>query len=72
MESDRSVRIVYTNYKGVTAIRRILPEKIYFGSNEWHPAPQWLLDAIDLDKEAPRTFAIKDIRAWFYDEQEEF
>lgn len=63
--TEQKVTIVYTNWKGITAIRNILPIRIYFGSNEWHKENQWLLEALDLDKSASRTFAIKDIRAWF-------
>jgi hypothetical protein len=65
VEQPVPVTIVYTNYKGETAIRRILPQSIFFGSNEWHKEPQWLLEGIDLDKDALRTFAVRDIRAWF-------
>lgn len=62
---EQKVTIVYTNWKGATVIRNILPIRIYFGSNEWHKENQWLLQALDLDKTASRTFAIKDIRVWF-------
>ena len=64
MDDERAVRILYTNYRGETALRSIVPERIHFGSTQWHPEPQWLLDALDLDKKEPRTFAIKDIRTW--------
>lgn len=63
--AEMSVRIVYTNYRGETDIRNIRPERIWFGSTEWHKEQQWLLDAVDLEKSAKRTFAVKDIRAWF-------
>jgi predicted DNA-binding transcriptional regulator YafY len=59
------VQIVYTNYKGETAIRQILPQRMWYGATEWHPEKQWLLDAIDVEKNALRAFAMKDIRAWF-------
>jgi predicted DNA-binding transcriptional regulator YafY len=58
------VTILYTNHKGVTAKRNILPTRMWFGKTEWHPTQQWLLAAYDLDKEAHRDFAIKDILAW--------
>ena len=35
--------ITYTNYRGETAQRMILPKSIWFGSTEWHPEPQWFL-----------------------------
>ena len=61
----KPVTIVYTNYRGETAVRKILPKTLFFGSTEYHPEPQWLLTAQDLEKNAERTFAVKDIRAWF-------
>lgn len=64
LDSGKVVRILYTNYKGETAVRRILPKELRFGSNKWHSEPQWLLVAHDLDKGAERTFACKDIKEW--------
>ena len=64
-QEEKVVKILYTNYRGKTATRTIVPERIWFGETEWHPEKQWLLDAFDLDKKAPRSFALKDIRAWF-------
>lgn len=64
MEKEKAVRILYTNYRGETAFRSIIPDKIHFGTTEWHPESQWLLDALDVEKNENRTFAMKDIRAW--------
>jgi predicted DNA-binding transcriptional regulator YafY len=58
---DGQVIIDYTNYKGERAKRRIEPERLYWGSNEWHPEPGLLLDAYDVEKYANRTFALKSI-----------
>lgn len=66
-ESERNVRILYTNHRGETRIRHILPERLYFGCTDWHPEPQWLLDAFDIDKNALRSFAMKDIQTWSVD-----
>jgi predicted DNA-binding transcriptional regulator YafY len=63
--SNQHVRIVYTNYRGETAIREIIPQRVWFGATEWHPEEQWLLDALDLEKNAVRAFAMRDIRVWF-------
>ena len=62
--NDEAVSIVYTNHRGETATRRILPHRISFGSTEWHPEPQWLLEATDLERNVERSFALKDIREW--------
>lgn len=64
MEGDKIVRIVYTNYRGETGARRIVPKEIKFGSTQYHPQEQWLLVAYDVDKNAERTFAVKDIKSW--------
>jgi predicted DNA-binding transcriptional regulator YafY len=64
MEAAREVKILYVNYRGEKGWRRIQPLNIWFGSTEWHPRKQWLMDAIDLEKEAARSFALKDIQVW--------
>lgn len=55
-----SVVLTYTNYRGETADRKIIPSEVWFGSTEWHPEPQWLLRAYDCEKKADRDFALKD------------
>lgn len=57
----RPIEFTYTNWKGKTKQRRATPCRLFWGSNEWHKEPQLLLEAHDLDKEALRTFAIKDM-----------
>lgn len=61
---EEVVAIRYTNYRGETAVRRIVPIAIWFGSTQWHPSPQWLLEAFDLDRDAERAFAVKDVLEW--------
>jgi predicted DNA-binding transcriptional regulator YafY len=61
---NKIIKIVYTNYKGETGLRTIIPKEIIFNSNEYHKEEQWLLIAFDLDKNAERTFALKDIKSW--------
>jgi predicted DNA-binding transcriptional regulator YafY len=58
------ITIRYTNYRGETALRRILPKAIQFVSTQWHPEPQWVMEAFDLDRKEDRSFAIKDILDW--------
>jgi len=60
----KSVTIVYTNWKGITAERVIIPIEIWYGSTEWHKEEQWLLRAHDVDKDEERNFAVKDIKGW--------
>jgi hypothetical protein len=58
------VEIDYTNYRGERAKRRVIPIRVYFSATEWHPEEQWLLAAWDIEKQADRSFALKDIHSW--------
>jgi hypothetical protein len=66
MPSDHETPIVidYTNWEGFRRHRAIVPIKIFFGSNEWHPKPCWLLLALDIEKRAERTFAMNNVHEW--------
>lgn len=64
MKTTKTVKIIYTNYRDETAERVIEPISIWFGSTEWHKEEQWLLKAIDIEKNAERDFALKDIKKW--------
>lgn len=64
MQSGTTVVIDYTNWRGKRSERLIQPVAIRFGATEWHPEPQWLLDAVDIEKAEDRTFAMKDIHQW--------
>lgn len=63
-QQEAQVKILYTNYRGEKGYRIIIPQSIYFGSTEWHPEKQWLLRAIDVQKQNSRDFAVKDIAEW--------
>ena len=67
----KPIRILYTNWRGETSVRRIVPwnsaggnKAMWFGTTDWHPGPQWFVSAYDLDKEDFRDFAQADILAW--------
>jgi predicted DNA-binding transcriptional regulator YafY len=64
LDQRKAIGILYRNYRGETAERKIVPQRLWFGATEWHPEEQWLLDAIDLDKQAPRSFALRDIQSY--------
>lgn len=55
------VEFTYTNWKGKTKQRRAVFTLLQFGSTEYHPKPQLLVYGYDLDKKAPRVYALKDI-----------
>lgn len=61
---SRPVLVDYTNYAGQRRMRKILPIDLVFGSNKWHPSPQWLLIAMDMEKQEERTFAMENIHSW--------
>lgn len=61
-QPDQRVTFQYTNWRGETAIRTVIPIRLMFGTTEWHPEPQWLLEALDPEKDADRLFALKDIK----------
>ena len=62
---NEAVCMVYTNYRGETSVRNVIPIKIWYGKTDWHQQEQWLLDGFDIDKNSERTFAMIDIRSWF-------
>lgn len=57
-----SVAVIYCNWRGETAERRIVPLHLWFGSTKWHKEPQWFMHAIDVGKNEERDFAIRDMR----------
>ncbi|WP_201404240.1 hypothetical protein [Kaistia sp. 32K] len=60
---QKPVAIIYTNWRGETAERLIIPGAVWFGTTNWHPDPQWLLRAFDVEKQADRDFAPKELGA---------
>lgn len=54
------VSIRYTNWKGETAVRTIIPRSIRYAATEWHPEPQYLVEAWCCDRQARRSFALLD------------
>jgi hypothetical protein len=64
-DANKEVVIDYANWRGERAMRRIVPTgAMFFGSNEWHKEPQWLIEALDVEKNAFRHFALSGIRSW--------
>lgn len=56
------IKFRYRNWKGETGERRALPLRLRFAATQWHPEPQWVMEALDADKGEERSFAIKDMR----------
>lgn len=64
VEVTKEVIIDYTNWRGERNFRTILPVETFFGLNEFHPGEQWLLKAIDVEKNVERVFSMKEIHSW--------
>lgn len=58
------VTIGYINHRGEISVREIIPKEFGWGSNDYYPTPQFLLDAYDLGKREHRTFALNNILFW--------
>jgi len=60
-EQMDTLTFIYRNYRGEVSERRVRDPQLVFGENDWHKAPQWILVAFDIDKNAERWFALEDI-----------
>lgn len=50
--------VTYTNWKGETRSRKIIPYELWHGSTQWHPEPQWLVSALDCEDGVRKDFAL--------------
>lgn len=57
---SKSLRFGYANYRGERSVRYATPRRWWFGSTEYHPEPQWIMTALDHDKDQLRDFAVSD------------
>jgi hypothetical protein len=48
----------YTNWRGQTRLRLLIPVRLYWGSTQYHPEPQWLLEAVDAETGQVKDFAL--------------
>ena len=65
--TERHVEIDYTNWRGERRVRKIAPLCINYEENRYHPGPQWILWATDLEEKEERVlkqFAMKNIHSW--------
>jgi predicted DNA-binding transcriptional regulator YafY len=61
-EPGQTISFGYTNWQGRTGIRTACVIRLVYGSTEWHPEPQWLLEAMDTERNVVRLFALRDIK----------
>ena len=59
--SGSVIEFDYVNWKGEKGHRRALVSGFYYGNTEYHKESQWLLVALDLDKDEERVFAMNDM-----------
>jgi hypothetical protein len=61
--AEQELRVMYRNHEGRRGWRRVIPLPVapFWGSTPYHAEQQWLLRVWDLDKDAERTYAMKDI-----------
>lgn len=64
-EMANPIKVRYTNYRGETAVRTIIPLKVYFGLTTYHHEEQWLLEVWDCDRNSLRVYALREITQWF-------
>jgi predicted DNA-binding transcriptional regulator YafY len=62
--NQRTVTFIYKNHRGEVGKRNVQPISMRYQATQWHPEPQWLLEAYDNEKEAVRLFAMSDIKDW--------
>jgi hypothetical protein len=62
VEISKAVKVKYKNYRGEVGTRSIIPMEVYWGQTEYHPHDQWLLKVWDVEKNAERIYAFKDIQ----------
>lgn len=61
---NKKVVIDYTNWKGERRERIITPTLVFWGSTNYHPEVQWLMNAVDEEKHEQRTFSMSGIHSW--------
>lgn len=55
------LHFTYTNYRGETSKREVIVHHFRFIETEWHPGKQWIMTALDVEKNVLRDFAMKDM-----------
>lgn len=61
---EGEARIYYTNWRGESSWRRVVPRKLFWGNSPYHDGEGHYLLAFDLDRKAMRTFRMDDVHQW--------
>ena len=59
--TGRVMQWTYVNWRGQKRVRRVLPHHLWFGSTEYHPEKQWLIQCTDLQDGKQKDFAVSGI-----------
>lgn len=63
----RLIKVDYTNWEGkrrIYVLQLMGDKPMFWGSNEWHPKPQWLLCAKEVGREGIKTYAMENVHSW--------
>lgn len=58
----KNLKFEYINYKGERKIRTINPKKIFYGKTPHITTDEWILEGIDIEKQAMHQFVMKHIQ----------
>lgn len=61
LEGQVPMQFLYENHRGERNVRHVLPIRTYYGTTEHYPHPCYLLEALDTDRGAVRTFSMAHI-----------
>src|SRR5262245_13884247 len=61
-DSPREVQLYYTNWRGETRARRVVPIRMWFGKTDYHPEPGWMVKALDCEDGRVKDFALAGFR----------
>jgi hypothetical protein len=61
IERGTRLRFAYTNWQNENEIRNVIVVGLQYGSNEWHPEPQWFVHCWDPSRKNYRSFALAKI-----------
>lgn len=62
--SERKAWIKYTNYRGETQERCVVPLELFYGETQWHKGEQWFVRAFCLRNQDVRCFPFAGIKEW--------
>jgi predicted DNA-binding transcriptional regulator YafY len=51
----------YRDRHGQLKERKVVPKRVYYGATAYYPAPQWLLEAFDVESGELKVFAMANI-----------